>query len=377
MNKTLSILVCITALCILLPECKRTSVEVNKPPADYTTAVLNWFSANQLDNGLLESTPGNDFVSLYDNALSALVFISNHDFKRAELIFDFFNKHIDNEFLSGTGGFSQFRDRFGVPFGGGYWLGDNAWLLIALNNYKAKTGSDKYNRLSDVIETWIRSLQDSTDGSVWQGYSNGIRTSQVTENMIDAFNAVSGYDNFHHALLSYFKNYRWDQQDKLLISAPGSYYKYALDNFTWGFCSLQDLSSDVLEKAKIFLAMQKNTLSGVFISGYCMDIDCDVVWLEGTGQMAVAFHKASQDDKRDYYVSEIQNTMISVNDTVYGIPYTTNFGTGYGDGPLWTGVNTSPCISSAAWYLFAKTGFDPLQAGYAKNIPAADKFWLK
>jgi hypothetical protein len=331
----------------------------------------------QLENGLLESSPGSNFVSLYDNSLSALVFISNNDLKRAESIFDFFNNHIDNEFLSGTGGFSQFRDHYGVPFGGGYWLGDNAWLLIALNNYRAKTGSDKYSRLSSVIENWIRSLQDSTDGSVWSGYTNGIRTGQVTENMIDAFNAVSGYDDFHRSLLSYFKNYRWDSVDKLLVSWPGSRYKYALDNFTWGFCSLEDLPSSVLEKAKMFESTQKNTLSGISITGYCMDIDDDVVWLEGTGQMAVAFHKALQEDKKNRYLSEIQNTLIKVNDTIYGIPYTTNFGTSYGDGLLWTGVDTAPCVSSAAWYIFAKSGFDPLQVGYVKNIPEADKFWLQ
>ena len=115
------------------------------PPVEYEELVYQWLVNEQLSNGLLESTTGNNFVSLYDNSLAALAYISRGDNLKAEAIFDFFNNYVNSELLSETGGFAQFRDRYGFPLSGsGRWLGDNAWLLIALNNYKAKTKSDRY-----------------------------------------------------------------------------------------------------------------------------------------------------------------------------------------------------------------------------------------
>ena len=181
--------------------------------------VLNWFNNLQLANGILESSDNSNFVSLYDNALSAFVFMSYNDFIRAEKIFDFFNGKLNCEFLTGTKGFYQFRDRYGNQFGN-RWLGDNAWLLLALNHYKFLTGSIKYNALNAAMEAWIRSLQD-TDGGISGGYdANGVRTGKVTEGNIDAFAAVPGYDNFHVNLLSFLKNQRWNTTDKLLVSWP-------------------------------------------------------------------------------------------------------------------------------------------------------------
>ena len=111
----------------------------------YDSLVYKWLVNEQLSNGLLESINGNNFVSLYDNSLAALAFIAKGDILKAEAVFDFFNNHVNSELLHGTGGFAQFRDRDGFPLSGsGRWLGDNAWLLIALNNYKAKTKSDGY-----------------------------------------------------------------------------------------------------------------------------------------------------------------------------------------------------------------------------------------
>jgi len=60
-----------------------------------------------------------------------------------------------------------------------------------------------------------------------------------------------------------------------------------------------------------------------------------------------------------------------------GLPYTTNFASSYADDVLWKGVDTTPAVSSTAWYLFALNHFDPFELGYRKNIPEADKFWKK
>ena len=127
-------------------------------------AVYSWFAQNQLPNGLVPSTENGSTVSLYDNALAALVFIAKGDKVKAERIFNFFNNRISSELNAGTGGFSQFRDTNGTP-NGNKWMGDNCWLLIALNNYAIKFNSTTYITLQNNLDTWIRSLQNA-DGSL-------------------------------------------------------------------------------------------------------------------------------------------------------------------------------------------------------------------
>lgn len=338
---------------------------------------LYWFTQMQNDNGLLESSANSNFVSLYDNALSALVFIANEDYEKAEHIFDFFNARLESELQSGAGGFHQFRNAQGIP-SGNRWLGDNAWLLIALNNYHEKTGSTTYAQLTLAIEEWIISLQDG-DGGLWGGTTaDGAQIGKITEGMIDAFNAVHGYTAFHANLLHYLENERWNDADQLLVSWPENTYAYALDNFAWGFCTFEDFPTSTLFAANMFWCTQQATQNSLSVSGYCFDIDRDAVWLEGTGEMVVAFQKAGDVVSANFYLQQMEKVFSGSPGIAngLGLPYATNFATGYGNSPLWEGSDTHPCVSSTAWYIFGMLQFDPFEVGYEKNIPQADKFWL-
>lgn len=343
--------------------------------------VYDWFTSIQLPNGLLESAENSNVVSLYDQALAAMVFMAKGDINRAEAVFDFFNGRMNTEFNTGYGGFMQFRDRTGNTgiTSGGRWMGDNAWLLIALNNYKAKTNSSRYQAMSLALETWLRSLQ-APDGGLADSYNNNgnLNSGRVTEGMIDAFNAVPGYDPFHKNLLTYLKNNRWDVNDKLLISWPGNYYYYAMDNHSWGYCGFEDYPKTALQKADRYLNTQRATVNGQSITGYCFDIDKDNIWLEGTGQMVVAFQKAGDTLAANTYLKEMEKLLVpgSIFSATRGLPYASNKTTHYGTAALWTGSDTNPCISSGAWYLYGLLGFDPLLVGYRKNIPLTDKFWM-
>jgi cellulose synthase operon protein B len=338
---------------------------------------LHWFVQMQNDNGLLESAANSNFVSLYDNALAALVFIANEDYTHAESIFDFFAARMTSELQSGTGGFYQFRDALGTP-NGNRWLGDNAWLLIALNNYHERTGSENYLALATALENWITALQD-VDGGLWGGTtSDGDPIGKVTEGMIDAFNAVTGFNSFHINLLNYLENDRWNNDDDLLVSWPGNLHAYALDNFAWGYCVFEDFPISTLFQAKMFWCTQQATQSQLSVSGYCFDVDRDAVWLEGTGEMVVAFQKAGDISAANFYLKEMEKTLTG-SPGIYsglGLPYAANLGTGYGTGILWSGSDTVPCVSSTAWYVFGMLSFDPFAVGFEKNIPTADKFWL-
>ena len=340
--------------------------------------MLNWLNNAQLANGLIPSTDNGKQVSLYDQSLAALVFISYANYSKAERIFDFFNGRITTELTSGKGGFCQFRDLNGIPTGN-HWLGDNAWLLLALDNYVAVTGSTKYNTLIQQMNTWIRSLQD-TDGGIWGGYdASNVQIGKITEGNMDAFIAVTGYDNFHSNLLSYLKSQRWDAVNKCFISWPGNtQYYYALDNFSWGFGIFPNCPAKLLTQANMFRTTQTATVTGNSITGYCFDIDKDDIWLEGTGEMVVAYQIAGNTLQANYYISQMEKAIInsSVGSNLIGIPYVTNLATGYGGGMLWQGANTQPYLSSVAWYLFGKHQFDPFKACRSKNIPAASMFWM-
>lgn len=340
-------------------------------------SILAWMIKMQLPNGLFETSESSNLVSLYDNSLVALAFMAAGENAGAEKIFDFFDQRIDNELLAGNGGFSQFRDAEGNPTGHN-WLGDNAWLLIALNNYGVMVDGARYQRLSSELAGWIISLQD-TDGGVWGGYNvNGLQIGKITEGMIDAFNAVPGYTEFHKDLLQYFETYRWDTTDKLLISWPGNYYKYALDNHSWGYCGIEDFPFTVLEKTDRYVNTQLATVNGLSVTGFAPDIDKDVVWLEGTGQMVIAYQKSGMKELADFYLKEMMKPVIlsQLFPDTKSLPYSANQGTGYGSDPFWMGVDVNPSTSPSAWFLMASLQFDPMAAGYSKGIPPEDKFWL-
>ncbi|MDI9338497.1 MAG: hypothetical protein QM539_08740 [Alphaproteobacteria bacterium] len=339
--------------------------------------IFNWFYQQQLSNGLLESAENSNVVSLYDNALAALVFMLKNDYTSAEKIFNYFNSNLKTELQSGVGGFSQFRDRNGKP---NYhrWMGDNAWLLIALNNYRYRTGNNQYDSLALGLKNWLVTLQDQ-DGGLFAGYnaSSELIINKITEGNIDAFNAITGFTDFHSKLLNFLKINRWNIVNKNLEAWPENLkYLYALDLQSWGYLILKDYSIAALDFAKRFITTQ-TAVNGLQITGYCFDEDKDVVWLEGTAQMALAFRKAGLDSVKNFYLSEIEKVLItsSAYTNAYGFPYTTNKGTTYGDGLLWSDADSKIALSSGAWYLFTTFNFSPFFVQFNKDIPTNIQFW--
>lgn len=337
----------------------------------------NWIDQMQESNGLLTSSEYQDFVSLYDNALSAIWFTSRGQLSKTEKIFDFFEGKIQTELLNGSGGFYQFRDSNGEN-GSRTWAGDNAWLLIAINHYHEATGNQKYYHMADALENWIRSLQDE-DGGLWGGINeDGTQIPKVTEGIITAFNAINGYDDFHKKILSYLQSQRWNADEQYLLAWPENpEYVNALDVHSLGFMIFQDFPQATLAKSEMFRNTQELTLTGEMITGYCFDTDNDVVWLEGTAQMAIAFQVGGYTSDSAELLTNLEKTFISSTTLpdAKGIPYTSNFGTAYGSYQLWDHADLTPALSSTIWYLFAENEFNPLELGRNKNIPEEDQFW--
>ncbi len=339
--------------------------------------VYDWVINMQNDNGLLESAEDTDFVSLYDNALASMLFMARGDYHKAEMVFDFFDARIESELLSGEGGFNQFRN-----IEGGNtrrtWLGDNAWLLIALNNYKNLTQSDKYDRLATELEIWIRSLQNE-DGSLAGGYNqDGTPIGIITEGIITAFNAVPGYDNFHSKILLFLQNERWDEgQLVLLTQKEEPAYQYALDLHSLSFLIFDNFPAAVLDLADRYCTTQRSTMTNTELKGYCFDDDTDVVWLEGTAQMALARAAAQQYETRAEIIGELEKNLIEGNtlSETKGLPYTSNQGTSFGAAELWEHADLKPALSSSIWYLYGKLHFNPFAIEKYKSVPVGDQFW--
>jgi hypothetical protein len=339
--------------------------------------ISNWINNMQLPNGLLTSSENTDNVSLYDNALAALAFLAEGEIEQAEGVFDYFNERINSEFAQNNGGFYQLRKSDGTN-GVRTWMGDNAWLLIALNNYKEITGNNQYDILALELENWIRGLQDE-DGGLWGGFNeDGTQIHKVTEGIIMAFNAVSGYDDFHRGILNYLKQERWNLNDRLLVAWPeNEAHYYAMDLHSLGYLIFKNFPEDVLIKAERYKNTQIASFNGEEISGYCFDEDKDVIWLEGTAQMALAYKEANMTNESNYALQQLKKAQMknSAWESSMGIPYATNVGTSYGSSLLWEDAASTPAISSSIWYLFNELNFNPLTLGRLKNIPAEDMFW--
>ncbi len=360
-------------------ESPKEEVASNEEIATTLNKTINWVSNAQMANGLLESAENTNFVSLYDNALATLIFVQQGKLGKAEQILDFFKGRIQSELKANSGGFYQFRDANGEN-GSRTWMGDNAWLLIAINHYHKASGNQKYDYLAEEIENWLRSLQD-TDGGLKGGWNeDGSEIPKVSEGIITAFNAVSGYDDFHKNVLTYLKDQRWIADESTIVAWPENpAYNYALDLHALSYGSFVGFPEKVLTQTERYTTTQTATVSGKQVHGYCFDEDKDVIWLEGTAQMAVAYQTSGNSTKANQLMLEIEKTIIASTtlENAVGIPYTTNFGTNFGSNDLWDHVDLTPAISSTAWYFFAKTGFNPLALGKQKNVPAADQFWIE
>jgi len=334
------------------------------PDEYYVEDVYNWIKSNQLPNGLQKSADVAYMVSTYDNALAAITYTMMGDYDRTELIFDFFTDRIQSELNDAYGGFAQFHGLDGSIYGGAIgkrWLGDNAWLLVAVNFYHDKTGTNTYSDLAEGLDSWIRSLQQE-DGRLMSGYDEGgTMMGPVTEAMIDAYNAVYGYDQFHMDLLDYLEEERYDATLKVLISWPDNpTYEYAIDMSSWGYLGMNDMPVSVLG-----VADDKFYMTDDDVEGYCIDEDLDAIWPEHTLQMAVAYITAGSNyyDDAENIIVNMELLMIEEADGYKGLPYATTQATMYGDGPLWDGVDTDRYLSSSAWYLFAIKGVNPFEPG--------------
>ena len=320
------------------------------PAVDHKASSLAWLASRQHANGLVESAEGTGFVSLYDNALAAMVYLQSGETARARQILEYFKGRQAAEFNQSGGGFYQFRDAGGNNRSR-IWLGDNAWLLIALRHYRAATDDLRYRGLEASLESWIRSLQQE-DGSLKSGTNeDGTEIPLVTEGMITAYAAVSGQDAFHEGILEFLTAERWSEGESLLLAQEtGGTYAYSLDLHSLPALIWEDAPHAYLEHAQRFYTVQHHELNGKTVGGYCFDEDRDVVWLEGSAQMALAYRRSGDLQAYQQTLEALEQSFIAAGNpnSPGALPYTTNPGSSFGAAPLWPEAHRQAAVSATA-----------------------------
>lgn len=329
--------------------------------------------------GILPTVAHGNLVSTYDQALAAIAFLAMDDRAAAEHIFDYYESQRVQELESGLGGFHQFRSAAGVP-SGNRWMGDNAWLLIALNNYEDRYGLGNYSSLSSSLNQWLAGLEDPVEGGLWGGFrANGDTIHKITEGNIDAYVAFApsqAYDNVRASVLSHLEAEKWDSLDGNLMAWPTNpTYKYALDCYTWGYCAFPDFPSTAWTELDKFELTVTSATTGNDVFGYCFDEDQDALWYEGTGQVAVMQWFSGQASAAESTIAQMDLGLTLTAAQGCGWPYTANDGTAYGADPLWEVASTHPCISSTAWYLMATHRHNALSRTKLRSLPEAQMFW--
>jgi hypothetical protein len=362
----------------------------------------------QRATGLLRSFETLTQAVTYDQALAAMAFTYRRDFAKAQSIFTFYRNL--NQATNG------FRDEYnadsGVIVDDDRLVGPNAWLLLALIHHRVVSGSTANDAMIDQLAAWLKSFQD-TDGGVKfgvPGAANGTNPGiKATEFNLDCYAAFKAYAQLRsnavykgaaNRVLDWLATQVWSPaQGRFnlgLEPGRGINPDKALDAYSWAALAIAQSTHSVLTPQAIagllpkaeteFRTQKAADLTGNVIDGFDFSgppnqaPDKDAVWLEGTGQMAVAYRVFADVLKSDLFVNEMEKSIVDTSPTGQGLPYATNAGTGYG----FVMDSLHPAVSAAAWYLFAKSGFNPMQPyvmyaanvrNISDNLPATEVGW--
>jgi hypothetical protein len=324
--------------------------------------IYNWLYAQQnINTGLLPSQEDST-ASTYNNALAVIAFTLENNKKSlsAKKILDFYNQRRDSqEFIVGNEyrGFYQYRDsNTGEPSpNSNRWMGDNAWLLLAIQYYKASTGDAFYDEMAANIVELLKSLQrqdpqHSSCSLIASGWENGdtvFNENGHTEGNLDAYKALSlvGETTLAEKVKCWldYNNHNW-KNGPLDIHA----WRVLSLGLDYGFA----LNDTEQHKRNI-------KYSGKSVSGFMPYIDSsDNIWSEGTGFMAVAFYKAGYKKLGNNYVANLKKLLFEPQSfkktkTISYLALPDNVGYPWVD-------TTKGHVAGVCWYIFSIKRFDPI-----------------
>lgn len=331
-------------------------------PGSVPDRAYTWLKNHQDENktGIVGNQEGDNFAGLYTNALAAICFLHQGDVDRAERIFDFYARHFEREFAPGgdtPGGFPQFADA-----GTGElrrdtdrWVGDNAWLLIALNHHHRKTGKSDYAAMREGVARWLISLQDA-EGGIAAGFNkNGPIGHHSTEGNLDCYAALIDYPKERASVKHWLDTKMWVAADRR-FKTGSTVEDSALDTCSWALGALGKQYAVTFDYAeKTWSRTDTTDATKATVSGFGDKHGSTRIWLEGTGEMVVAYQVAGREKDAARYLAELEKAMIASPKwpDLVGLPCHTS------DQP-WEGGTRLIFVPSQTWYLLASWGFNPM-----------------
>ncbi len=349
------------------------------------TLVLTWLKRVQdvssPARALLPSMEGNQ-AHTFNNALVSMAFMLKGERGRAERILDFFagataHKNpcpaYQNFFYRGEprGFFQQVTLRregklpaYHNPGKSDRWMGDMAWLLMAYRYYEKKYNSDKYTEISrlmlNLLEEWFTKAE--AGGYVQHGWRKGDsylhEESGHPEGNIDCYAAFRLWGREELA-----------QKIRTWLDETVHGKGLPLDLYTWRVLAYGKKHANLLNIPEYDLRYRKKMqINGQQVLGFYPfpTPKTKNIWLDGVGHMACAY-LATDRLQRGYFYANQMDAFIKTEkirgQQVHYLPYTAKATGDYS----WVKTNKG-AASAAAWYIFAKNGFNPLKLNRLKNI---------
>lgn len=366
----------------------RLAIRDHKDWSD-TDRAYQWLVSSQranrkfflLHTGLLPSQEKWDNCFVYDQALAAMAFTYNGEYKRAAAIFKFFDnvrrRHIRD--MGEIQGFTDMYKRDGRETETRA-AGPNAWVLMAINYYMHKTGNKEFLPLARDIADWLISLQSIEGGIIGGYYGDGRPMVWISsEHNFDSYAAFRDlgiitkdmkYLKVAKEIKEWLDNDVWDKKAKRFFLGRRN-PNFATDLSSWAVLSLGkeyavslDFAVDKSLNTQIYKVKNVEVEGFDFGSTYKTSPfpDKDAVWFEGTAHMVLAFEKADMQKESLYFMNELDKCLTESEAFLYtkGLPYASNEGTPVYDS--WLMQDKPLCVSSTAWYFFAKNSFNPFSA---------------
>ena len=347
--------------------------------------VLEWLKqiqdSSSMDKKLLPSMEGSQFQT-FNNSLVAIAYILKGEKERSERILDFFAEATDKENQSPTlqnffykgeaRGFFQYvsprvkdgQVSYHNPGKSDRWMGDLAWLLCAYKFYEETYDSDRYEEITGLIKglliSWYVDSNDGPGGYIQHGWRKDDTKLHESyghpEGNIDAYAALKlcGEDEYAKKVKVWLdRNLKGNAQP--------------LDHYTWSALAHGKEAVHLLDIPDFDFRYRKIlSVNGQKVMGFYpfADINADNIWLDGTGHMACAYFAGGNIERGNFYAD--QYDLFLVDREINGfktraIPYAANRTNEYS----WVDVNKG-FVSTVAWYIFAKNGFNPLRLTKAR-----------
>lgn len=356
-------------LCLsLLVACAGGSVLADT--ASNVDGAYAWLKSQQRPTGLVRNVTDDPFFGLYAGALAAFCYIRQGDVERAERMFDYLDAWRRKKWgaeLSHQG----FPQAWNADTGEGdeksdRWVGDNAWLLMALNYHRAKTGSDKYLDLRNALADWIVALQD-TDGGIFPGFKpTGPMTFKSTEGNLDSYAALIDRPEARQKVRDWLVQNMWVASEKRFRTGT-TMDETALDCAAWAVGALGKEYAECLPYAvkhyKYSLPM--NGLDAV-ATGFGDLPGNKRVWFEGTGEMIVAYKVAGQEEEAAKWIAHMDEVAVKGANGEVGWPY-------FNTSPVEPGTSKGFFGPSGTWYLLGVWGLNPMDASSWNENKTAKK----